>query len=137
MDLSTGRVIAAEEPHPGGFCPVGFYVPDWWDIHDGSVLPGSTRWRHDYEFPKGDFGFVWGCIWGDDSSWKVQYLDLSRVQEGAIARDERFGYLELASHPKLAAQEFIRCSFHDGQGTVTFSVLARHDLKSGRGLAPD
>jgi hypothetical protein len=22
----------------------------------------------------GRFGFVAGCIWGDDSSWKVQYL---------------------------------------------------------------
>lgn len=37
------------------------------------------RSDHD-ELPKGDFGFVWGCIWGDDSSWKVQYLDLSRIR---------------------------------------------------------
>jgi hypothetical protein len=34
---------------------------------------------------------------GDDSSWKVQYLDLSRVQQGVVRRDERFGYLELAT----------------------------------------
>lgn len=45
----------------------------------------------------GDFGFVWGCVWGDDSSWKVQNLDLSAVQDGVIRRDERFGYLKLMS----------------------------------------
>lgn len=53
MDLSTGEIIAGEKPDSGGFCPVGFYVPDWWDIHDGSLLPGSSGWSDDYEFPKG------------------------------------------------------------------------------------
>ncbi|MDX2093735.1 MAG: hypothetical protein SFX73_38205, partial [Kofleriaceae bacterium] len=38
LDLATGTVIAEEaEDAPGsGFCPVGFYVPDWWDVRDGS-----------------------------------------------------------------------------------------------------
>ena len=131
MDLATGKVIAAEEPHANGFCPIGFYVPDWWDINDGSVLPGATSWNEDDELPKGDFGFVWGCIWGDDTSWKIQYLDLSRVQKGEILRDERFGYVELASHPKLDPKDFIECSFYGGKCTVTFSVLASFDLDSG------
>lgn len=89
MDLQTGEIIAAEDPDEYGFCPVGFYVPDWWDLHDGSALPGSTRWRPaDDEWPGGDFGFVWGCVWGDDSSWKVQHLDLSSVRAGVIRRDD-------------------------------------------------
>jgi hypothetical protein len=60
LDLASGRVIA-EEPDAGGagFCPVGFFVPDWWDVHDGSVIPGSEYWRADHEWPSGDFGFVW------------------------------------------------------------------------------
>jgi len=33
----------------------------------------------------GDFGFVWG----DDSSWKVQYLDPSAVQDRAERRPGR------------------------------------------------
>lgn len=131
MDLATGQIIASEKPHASGFCPVGFYVPDWWDINDGSILPGSSSWDDNKVFPKGDFGFVWGCIWGDDSSWKVQYLDLSCVQEGVIKRDERFGYVELASHPKLDAKEFIECSFYGGKPKVTFSVLSTFDLTSG------
>ncbi len=134
MDLATGKVIAAEEPHADGFCPVGFYVPDWWDINEESILPGSTYWTEDRELPNGDFGFVWGCIWGDDSSWKVQYLDLSRVQQGEIRRDDRFGYIQLASHSQLKPQEFIRCSFQGGQRRVTFSVLASFDLASGSRL---
>jgi hypothetical protein len=137
MDLTTGEVIASEEPHSMGFCPTGFYVPDWWDIHDGSVLPGSMGWRDDYELPKGDFGFVWGCIWGDDSSWKVQYLDLSRVQQGELCREERFGYLELATHPKLDAKEFIECSFYNGKREVRFSVLTEFDLDTGHRLGED
>src|SRR5205823_952581 len=96
LDLHTGEVIATETLSRWLFCPIGFYVPDWWDVHDESVLPEQPKWRpKDHEWPTGDFGFVWGCIWGDDNSWKVQYLDLSGVQHGLVHRDERFGYLEL------------------------------------------
>lgn len=132
MDLSTGQVIAAEEPHAMGFCPTGFYVPDWWDVNDGSTLPGSSYWSVDDELPRGDFGFVWGCVWGDDSSWKVQYLDLSRVQEGVLHRDDRFGYIELATHEDLHPKSFIACSFEGGKCRVTFSVLSSFDLDTGK-----
>lgn len=134
MDLATGEVIASEEPNPAGFCPVGFYVPDWWDIHDGSILPGSGNWNESYELPRGDFGFVWGCIWGDDSSWKVQYLDLSRIQQGTLIRDERFGYVELASNPKLSPKDFIHCYFDNGTPKVEFAVLASFDVSTGKKL---
>ena len=42
LDLTTGEIVAGEEPDPDGFCPVGFYVPDWWDIHDGSIPPARS-----------------------------------------------------------------------------------------------
>ncbi|MEM7224879.1 MAG: hypothetical protein AAF495_18005 [Pseudomonadota bacterium] len=134
IDLGTGEVLAAEEPSSLGFCPAGFYVPDWWDVHDGRILPGSTNWSGDLEVPTGNFGFVWGCVWGDDSSWKVQYLDLTHVQEGKLLRDERFGYVELADHPKLDAKDFIRCSFYQGRCNVTFATLTSYDLASGERL---
>jgi hypothetical protein len=135
MDLSTGEILASEEPDDLGFCPVGFYVPDWWDVHDGSVLPGSRPWTNEREWPVGDFGFVWGCIWGDDGSWKVEYLDLSRVREGEIARDARFGYLELECHPDLHPRDYIRCDWRDR--SVTFSVPASFDLDSGEPIEED
>jgi hypothetical protein len=145
LDLTSGEVIAEEagEPKGGGFCPVGFYVPDWHDVHNGTVIPGSKRWTADHEWPLGDFGFVWGCLWGDDSSWKVQYLDLSRVQQGIVTRDERFGYVELAttgfSSPcldpepaqKPASPSFVRVSKYKGIVKVTFAVEMGFDLASG------
>jgi hypothetical protein len=99
LDLVSGAVIAEETegPQGGGFCPVGFYVPDWWDVHDDSIIPGSEYWGDHMEWPVGDFGFVWGCQWGDDSSWKLQYIDLRHAQDGVITRDERFGYVPLAT----------------------------------------
>ena len=41
------------------------------------------------------FGFVAGCHWGDDTSWKIQYLDLSEAEKGIVKRDARFGYIAL------------------------------------------
>lgn len=125
MDLATGAIIAREpwpvadadsigsdgtvhwrkgDPQPGwGFCPVEFYVPDWWEIHDEGFVVGSYVWD---EFrgdrPSGEFGFVAGCVWGDDSSWKIQYLDLSRISAGMLGRDDRFGYIELPDKVSLA-----------------------------------
>lgn len=144
LDLQSGQIIAEEVASERGFCPVGFYVPDWWDVNDGSTIPGSVYWSADHEWPNGNFGFVWGCIWGDDSSWKVQYLDLSDVQRGAIRRDERFGYVELAtsgfdhrcqqlSPPATrSAPHFIDVSRYEGVAQVRFAVEMEFDLESGK-----
>lgn len=131
MDLATGDIVAAEEPGASGFCPVGFYVPDWHDVHDGSILPGTTYWKDAYEWPRGDLGFVWGCVWGDDGSWKIQVLDLSGVAEGVIARDDRFGYVELAVHEKLEPQDFIRCYPQDDGVRVRLSIENSWRLPGG------
>lgn len=85
MSLPDCTDLGGEERHSFGFCPVSYFVPrvpDWADA--GGQFD-----------PEGRFGFVAGCIWGDDTSWKIQYLDLSRVAEGVISREERFGYIEL------------------------------------------
>lgn len=154
LDLASGGVIAeeaeayydADRERPGaGFCPVGFYVPDWWDVHDGSIIPGSEYWDGRYEWPDGSFGFVWGCHWGDDSSWKVQYLDLSLVRDGVVARDERFGYVEMATagyrspcfdpapcESPSAPPPFIRVGGSAAGAAVTFAVDVAFDLGTGR-----
>jgi hypothetical protein len=52
LDLATGSVIAAEsvstaiaaEPVSAvGFCPVGFYVPDWWKTRKGTFVEFVQR----------------------------------------------------------------------------------------------
>lgn len=146
LDLATGRVVAKEPESSIEFCPVGFYVPDWWDLHDGSIIPGSEYWDADCEWPSGEFGFVWGCFWGDDSSWKVQHLDLSGIQSGVIRRDERFGYVELATDgyqsPCFSQEElppkgsdpppFIKVEQWEGKTNVIFAVEMQFDFTSGQ-----
>ena len=141
MDLQTGEIVAAEEPHSSGFCPVGFYVPDWWDVHarleESGTLPGSGRWKPEYEWASGSFGFLWGCIWADDWSWKVQHLDLSRVCDGTLQREERFGYLVLDTGEAEGreiwrdAREFIRVSNYGGVWKVDFRTRQSFDLTTG------
>lgn len=91
MELPSCRDIGGEQPSSGGFCPVGYCVPDIY------VSETSTR--------ESDIGFVSGCVWGDDSSWKVQCLDLMRVGEGVLKRDNRLGYFELPD--KISLQDAI------------------------------
>lgn len=110
MDLATGEIVAVEAVDAGGhgFCPVEFCVLDWWedddrdpDTPDDITRPGDKYWRASDEALQGRWGLVAGCVWGDDTSWKVQYLDLSDIAAGVIRRDDRFGYVELPTNVKL------------------------------------
>ena len=83
--------IGGEEPRGNGFCPVEYHVPCA-DDRDSTDETGLYV----------ECGFVAGCLWGDDSSWKIQYLDLSGVSKGLVKRDERFGYIELPVNVSLA-----------------------------------
>lgn len=92
IELPSCKVIASEESSPHGFCPVEFFVPE--NHKDPEEDPQGLD---------GQFGFVAGCVWGDDNSWKVQFLDLSAVQGGVILRDKnKLGYLELPPNMTLA-----------------------------------
>jgi hypothetical protein len=80
MSLPDCVDICGEERNGNGFCPMEFYVPE-----------GS----------KGQYGFVSGCVWGDDHSDKLQFLDLSQIEQGIFKREDRFGYVELPSSLEL------------------------------------
>lgn len=71
--------MGGESRNEHGFCPVDYFVPD-------EIINKEAA---------GKMGFVAGCVWGDDSSWKIQYLDLSKVAEGILIRSGKFGYLEM------------------------------------------
>lgn len=90
MSLPDCKVIASELDSAYGFCPTGFYVPTDMRtyIDDTDPAPLPEEWQ-------GKFGFVCGCVWGDDTTWKIEFLDLSEISEGRITRDSRFGYIEL------------------------------------------
>lgn len=76
MKLPECIDIGGEDPESCGFCPVDYYVPKVKDVY----MP---------------FGFIAGCIWGDDGSFKIEFVDLRRVSEGVIKRDSRMGYIAI------------------------------------------
>jgi hypothetical protein len=86
MKLPECEDVGGEEPDGFGFCPVEYFVP--------------CKERDSQKYPdlSGRFGFVKGCVWGDDASMKVEFLDLS---EGGLSRDARFGYHELPENVPL------------------------------------
>jgi hypothetical protein len=112
LDEPGCPVIGGEDPSPNGFCPVEFYVPRfqkrrYTDRH-GPVTESVDYERLDaagsHEVIADGYmsiGFVSGCIWADDSSWKLECLDLSEADKGIIKRDNRFGYLELPDSMRL------------------------------------
>ena len=122
MSLPDCKDLGGEASASGGFCPVEYYVPtkrelSRWDCRKG--FRKQLKEKPDDESTKkilveqekaygetlpaqlGTFGFMSGCHWGDDGSWKLEYLDLSEVSKGKIKREQRFGYWELPDGKSL------------------------------------
>lgn len=99
-----------EAPASHGFCPTEFYAPqvyvidangdETWCLHEPTLYSSYAEFAKEaaetespIRYP--GFAFLAGCIWGDDSSWKLRYIDYSKVDEQVLSVDERFGYHEL------------------------------------------
>lgn len=84
-------------------------------------------------------GFVAGCVWGDDSSWKIQYIDLSQAEQGIIKRDEsKLGYVELPNKIHLA-DAIDADSLWDGNefdGYCEIAIQAHVNLITGEYSSP-
>lgn len=82
------------------------------------------------------FGFVGGCVWADESSWKVQYLDLSRADEGILVREERFGYIELPEGIRLKdAIDMSIYGYDWGESiskTIRINIVQAFNLENGK-----
>jgi hypothetical protein len=130
MRLPSCEDIGGEKRDCWGFCPTELYIPRYRLHNYDFMMPlreGETEQKIYHEsdavFDEKEiqeiesslqdskeslsewrwcpFGFISGCIWGDDSSWKIQFLDLSRAKEGIVERQERFGYIELSDNDTL------------------------------------
>lgn len=115
-----------EEPSAAGFCPMEIYVPRYHTMTDSF---GTADKITEYEYSivdnevsideftaEGnsakcketlycDFGFLGGCVWGDDSSMKLRYIDLKRVPYKELDVTERFGYWEIPT--KMSVREAV------------------------------
>ena len=148
MALPGCKDIGGEEAAACGFCPVDYYVPvlNWLEAVHAKGCPRHPEeadfskpctcickdYKYIWHFPERVHGFVAGCVWGDDTSWKVQYLDLSRADEGVLRREERFGYIELAYN--LHLDEAVDLSIEDDRFPPCLSIACqRHfDFATGR-----
>jgi len=114
--VEDGEWIGGEKPDGLGFCPVELLVPRWRAYRYPSAPDLETQYvteceddrrleklRRMAELGKIEFGeegwmpigFVAGCIWGDDTSWKVEAFDLSRASDGILTRIAPWGYAPL------------------------------------------
>lgn len=136
-----------EERNNSGFCPVEFYVPD---LHDSAPVDHMDYFDpcdlevDEEKIELGDiirtykinYGFVSGCHWGDDSSNKLQLIDLSQIENKILKREDRFGYLELPNIPIVQLIN-VKCSAYIcgyNRRIIKISGL-QYDLDSGELLA--
>lgn len=75
-------------------------------------------------------GFVAGCVWGDDSSWKVQRLDLSNFLTEGIKRIDSFGYAELALGQSLKEAIRISDDNNDERGYLHINLMKCFQYKN-------
>jgi hypothetical protein len=129
MELPSCKDIGGEEPHAAGFCPVEYYLPE---IRYSEKRPDKdgTVFYHEKKEPS-QVAFVAGCIWGDDSSWKIQCFDISQIESGIITRDERFGYVPMPKGTTLAQTASLERDEESGKVIATFAVMQTYDLVTG------
>ena len=146
MELPSCKEIASEKEDTFGFCPVDYYVPYMFDDQNEfwkQETKMQDRNGKEVIYPghgdiAGTFGFVSGCVWGDDSSWKAEWLDLSKITEGKIKREAKFGYIEL---PRTAVRLkdciSLDMGFERVQDTVEIARGMRFQLDTGKAWDED
>lgn len=156
MELPSCRDIGGEEPNSSGFCPTDYYVPSF--VEKESVYVKGEINRHRCNEPSAEslvpfeingfrsypvsplryypFGFVAGCVWGDDSSWKIQYLDLGEVEKGIIKREEKFGYIAIPNGLNLKQAidltDYLYDPNEEDAHLITIAIQKRFDLRTGK-----
>lgn len=124
------------------FCPIEIMVPKLWIL--SQEIDGV---KHYYAYQKVDrdkedpnfkdaptydstVGFALGCVWGDDSSFKLNLLDLSNIENGEI------WYINNEKERKWLYEEFpdslylkdLRVDFDESVNELTGEIVS---------LAPD
>lgn len=137
------QYVEGQEMPGSGFCPAEFFVPGWWDEYDESEKDQSRTWPgipdeinqkvagdylEEWKLYEGNWGVYSGCVWGDDMSWKVQYVDLSRISEGIVTTDDRFGYVSLPED--LDLKKAVKVV--PDNGTIEIKVPVQFSIETGK-----
>lgn len=131
MELPSCKDIGGEPPDGNGFCPMGYYIPTYIDfkykdhepIRASQINPEDVK-LDELNSPEDirhwHFGFVAGCIWGDDWSTKIEYLDLSEADKGIVKRSSKFGYIWLPHN--VALKDAIDMDCYDGKNETMIRI---------------
>ncbi len=121
------------------FCPTEHFVPRYY-VHEFEANDKMHAFVHT-EYDGDDdscefteyhpFGFVSGCVWGDDSSWKIQYLDLSEIAEKRIGKLAKFGYVEISGTLREAVV-IDSYKSKDDPHAIQINQLRRYSFEDGK-----
>jgi len=152
MKLHDDRIEdwCGEESHSNGFCPVEFYVPKYiraehtmklnnedksYEIFYVDCDSEESDFKAELEsldfrsLQFCDFGFLCGCVWGDDTSWKLRYIDLSKIPDKILSITDKFGYWELSNN--LTLRKSIRMDgWKPGHDWITLTRQETINLKT-------
>lgn len=152
MKLHEDRIEdwCGEESHANGFCPTEIYVPKFISAKHSYEMQGEKKeydiFYVDCDSPEGEFqseinspdfislqycnfGFLCGCVWGDDTSWKLRYIDLSKIPDKILSITDKFGYWELSN--SLTLRESIRMDgWEPGHDWVILTRVEHINLKT-------
>ncbi|MBI5928593.1 MAG: hypothetical protein HY862_04750 [Chloroflexi bacterium] len=121
------------EPRPEQLAPRSFPLETSKDA-EGNLVTYKVHLKPLEQRYFDPFGFVAGCVWGDDNSWKIQYLDLSEASKGILKREERFGYIVLPLNQKLRDaidMEDFQHDFDKDDTSIYINVRKRFDIETG------
>lgn len=117
--------------HPSG-------VKDFYVYFDDSEIR-EPKDPESFELPihYHDFGFVAGCVWGDDSgNWKVNFLDLSGIEKGEVfytsEGKREWTYKQLPSNLTMKQAIKIDRWSADERYRIEWAVPEYYDLENGK-----
>jgi hypothetical protein len=137
MELPSCRDIGGEEPAAWGFCPVEYCIPEIVYFEKQPIPEKPDSFHYHIKKAPSEVAFVAGCIFGDDSSWKIQCFDLSQVESGFITRDERFGYVAMPKGVSLQDAVSLKRSEETGTVIATLAIMQTFELASGNQVTVD
>lgn len=101
-----------EEPSANGFCPGEIYIPRYTYIDECLYVDNEFETYNEFlssvtdafgsRISFTDFAFLAGCNWGDDSDFKLRYVDLKGVDDKRIDVLDKFGYWPLPNNIPLS-----------------------------------
>lgn len=96
LNLTDITIVYSFNGNADSFCPISFYVPDHEDYIEGeTIIENDSFFKELFETShKRRFAFVQGCVWGDDSTMKIETIDIHGILSGRkdVRTEQSFGY---------------------------------------------